>query len=64
MPLIIAILACLLIIVMIGAFVRNALALKRDLDRRFVDFRARLETEANSTLEAFLKANEGQDNSP
>ena len=52
-----------LVIVMIRAFVRNAITLKRDVDRRFDHFRSRLETEANSTLDAFLKANSAKDNS-
>lgn len=63
MPWIILIVAPLLVIVMIGAFVRNAITLKRDIDRRFEDFRARLETEANSKLDALLKANSANDNS-
>jgi hypothetical protein len=64
MPLFIIILVPLAVIVMIGAFVANAIALKRDLDRRFEDFRDRLETQANSTLDTLLKAESCNDNSP
>jgi hypothetical protein len=45
-------------------FVGNAITLKRDLDRRFDAFRDRLETEANSTLDALLEAKPCSDNSP
>ena len=53
----------LAMIVMMWAFVANAIRLKRDLDRRINDFRDRLETQANSTVDALLKAEPRNDNS-
>lgn len=63
MPLIIAILVTLLVIVLTRCFVINAMALKRDIDRRFDELRVRLESEASSMLDGFLKANAGEDSS-
>jgi hypothetical protein len=56
-PLIIAILAALFVVALTIGFVRNALALKRDINRRFDDLRVRLESEANATLDGLLNAN-------
>lgn len=63
MPVIVAILAALLVVVLTRAFVINAMALKRDIERRFDELRVRLESEANSTLDGFLKANGGDESS-
>ena len=63
MPWFIVILVPLAVIVMTWAFVANAIRLRRDLDRRFDDFRDRLETQANSTVDALLKAESRHDNS-
>jgi len=63
MPWFIVILVPLAVIVMAWAFVANAIRLRRDLDRRFDDFRDRLETQANSTVDALLKAESRNDNS-
>ncbi len=63
MPWFIVIFVPLAVIVMMWAFVANAIRLKRDLDRRFDDFRDRLETQANSTVDALLKAEPRNDNS-
>ena len=40
---------------MIWSFARNALALKRDVDKRFEDFRERLADEAESTVEPLIR---------
>jgi hypothetical protein len=64
MPLVVAILLALLVIVLTRSFAINAMALKRDIDRRFDELRVRLESEANATLDGFLKANAGDDSSP
>jgi hypothetical protein len=50
-----AILVLLLILAMILSFVRNAVALKRDIDKRFDDFSARLADEARATVDPFLE---------
>jgi len=50
----------LLVAVLAHAFIRNAVALKRDLDTRFEDLRIRLEREANSVVdELFVEAGPG-----
>jgi hypothetical protein len=54
---ILAIALILLIIAITGSFVINAMALKRDIDKRFDDFRVRLEREANATVGDFLQSN-------
>ena len=64
MPLFITILALLLVVAMIYAFVRNAIRLRRDVDRRFDHFRARLESEATTTLDPILKPNSADDTLP
>jgi hypothetical protein len=51
---ILALALTLLIAVMIRAFLINAIAMKRDIDKRFDDLRVRLEHEATSTIEPFL----------
>jgi sensor domain CHASE-containing protein len=61
MPLIIAILVTLMVIVLTRAFVMNAITLKRDIDRRFSELQVRLESEANSTLDALLERNAEED---
>jgi hypothetical protein len=63
MPLISVTLLTVLLIVLTRVFIINAVALKRDIDRRFDELRVRLETEASSMLEGFLKANAGDDRS-
>jgi len=54
MRLAIAILLLLLILAMILSFVRNAVALKRDIDKRFDDFSDRLADKARATVDPFL----------
>jgi hypothetical protein len=49
-----AVLVLVLVIAMIPSFVRNAVALKRDVDKRFDDFSVRLADQAKSTVEPFL----------
>ena len=61
MPLLVAILLTLLLVALTRSFVLNAIALKRDIDRRFDDLRIRLESEASATLEGFLEAQAGHD---
>jgi hypothetical protein len=63
MPLIFVTLMTLLVIVLTRAFIINAMALRRDIDRRFDELRVRLESQANSMLDGFLKANAGDDRS-
>lgn len=40
---------------MFWSFVRNAIALKRDVDKRFDDFRDRLADEAETTVDPLLR---------
>ena len=40
---------------MVWSFARNALALKRDVDKRFEDFRDRLADEAETTVDPLLR---------
>lgn len=42
---------------MLWSFVRNAIALKRDVDKRFDDFRDRLADEAKTTVDPLLRRN-------
>jgi hypothetical protein len=42
---------------MLWSFVRNAIALKRDVDKRFDDFRERLADEAETTVDPLLRRN-------
>ena len=44
----------LVVLVMIWAFVRNAIAMKRDVDQRFDRLRRRLETDATKAIEPLL----------
>jgi hypothetical protein len=60
MPVLIAILM-VLIIALTRSFIINAMTLRRDLNKRFDDLRARLEDEANSTVDHLL--NDGRDRS-
>jgi hypothetical protein len=57
MALVIVILAPLLIILLARSFVLNAVALRRDMNKRFDDVRVRLENAANSTVQHLLNAN-------
>lgn len=59
--LVVVIVASLLVMVMVWAFVRNAIRLKRDIDRRFDLLRDRLEGEANAALDPLLKTKSGDD---
>jgi hypothetical protein len=61
MLVILALLLAILVIALTRSFILNALALRRDLNRRFDDLRARLEDEANSTVDHLL--NSGRDSS-
>jgi hypothetical protein len=63
MPLILAILVTLVVVVLARSFVINAMALKRDIDRRFDELRVRLEHEANATLEGLLGAKSDDESS-
>jgi hypothetical protein len=54
---ILAIALILLLIAITRACVINAIALKRDINTRFEDFRAKLEREANATVGDFLQSN-------
>lgn len=63
MLLIIVALATILVVVLARYFVLNAIALRRDLDRRFEDFRVRLERDANSTLQDLLDTKTSDDSS-
>jgi hypothetical protein len=59
----IVILTPLLVLAMIWAFTRNAIAMKRDLDQRFDRFRNRLETDATKAIEALFRERSGKDGS-
>lgn len=63
MLLIIVALATILVVVLARYFVLNAIALRRDVDRRFEDFRVRLERDANSTLQDLLDTKTSDDSS-
>ena len=55
LSLFIVIVAPLLALVMIWAFARNAIAMKRDLDQRFDRVQSRLETDAAKLIETLLR---------
>lgn len=61
MPLLIAIVTLIMVVALTRAFVMNAITLKRDIDRRFSELQVRLESEANSTLDALLERNAKED---
>jgi len=44
-----------IVVLMARAFIRNAVALKRDVDKRFDDLGARLADQAKSTVEPLLE---------
>jgi hypothetical protein len=56
-------LAPLVVLVMIWAFARNAIAMKRDLDQRFERLRKDLETDANETIDPLLRERSGDNGS-
>jgi hypothetical protein len=56
-------LAPLLVVVMIWAFARNAIAMKRDLDQRFDRLRRELETDATEAIDPLLRERSGKDGS-
>jgi hypothetical protein len=62
----IAVSVVLFVIVLTRAFILNARAIKRDMNKRFDELRARLERDANSVVDEFLKGNahERNDRSP
>jgi hypothetical protein len=62
-PLFIVIGALALVILMIWAFARNAIRMKRDIDRRFDRLRSRLERDATDALEPLLRKKPQQDDS-
>jgi len=49
----------LLVVLLACAFVRNARAIRRDLDERFKQVEAELEEEANSVVKDILNPREG-----
>jgi hypothetical protein len=55
LSLILVILAPLMVGLMIWAFTRNAIAMKRDLDQRFDRLRKRLEADATKALETLMR---------
>ena len=61
LPLFIVIAAVTLVILMIWAFARNAIRMKRDIDRRFDRLRTRLERDASDALEPLLRKKPRQD---
>jgi len=63
LSLLIVILAPLLVLAMIWAFARNAIAMKRDMDQRFDRLRSRLETDATNAIETLLRERSGKNDS-
>jgi ABC-type transport system involved in cytochrome bd biosynthesis fused ATPase/permease subunit len=59
----IVILAPLLVLVMIWAFARNAIAMKRDIDQRFDRLRQRLENDATEAVETLMREKPGKNGS-
>ena len=45
----------MLVVALVRACIRNARAIKRDMDQRFAALQARLEKDANSLADEFLK---------
>lgn len=56
-------LAPLLVLAMIWAFARNAIAMKRDLDQRFDRLRKDLESDATKAIDPLLRERSGQNGS-
>ena len=50
----ILVIAVLLVIAMTRSFIRNAIELRRDINKRFDDLSVRLEDEARSTIKPLL----------
>ena len=57
------ILTSVLVVVLIWAFARNAIAIKRDVDQRFDRLRKRLESDATKAIETLLRARSDKNNS-
>ena len=55
--------APVLVLVMIWAFARNAIAMKRDLDQRFERVRSRLESDAAQVIDTLLRERSGKNGS-
>ncbi|HEY7498182.1 MAG TPA: hypothetical protein VH740_06705 [Vicinamibacterales bacterium] len=55
--------APILVLLMIWAFARNAIAMKRDLDHRFDRLRDRLERDATKAIETLLHEKSGKNGS-
>lgn len=51
---VILVVAVLLVIAMTRSFIRNAIELRRDINKRFDDLSVRLENEAKSTIKPLL----------
>ena len=54
-PLVLVILVTILVILVARAAVLNAVALRRDINKRFDDLSKRLEEEANATVDHLLR---------
>jgi hypothetical protein len=59
-----AIFLALLLVALTRVFIINAQRINRDMNRRLDEFQARLENDANSVVDAFLKANQADDVRP
>ena len=64
MSLLFVIAASAFVILLIWAFARNAIRMKRDIDRRFDRVRDQLERDARETLEPLLRNKPKQDDVP
>jgi hypothetical protein len=63
LSLFIVILAPVLVLFMIWAFARNAIAMKRDLDQRFERLQSRLESDATKAIETLWRERSGKNGS-
>jgi hypothetical protein len=63
LSLFIVVLAPLIVLVMIWAFVRHAIAMKRDVDQRFERLQRRLEADATKAIEPLLREKSGKNGS-
>ncbi len=63
LTLVLVIVTPILVVAMIWAFARNAIAMKRDVDERFDRLRRRLENDATKTIETLLRDGSDKNNS-
>lgn len=56
-------LAPILVLIMLWALTRNAIAMKRDIDQRFERLKNRLETDATKTIETLFRDKSGDNDS-